>query len=242
LNQGEAAAIRAYGLRNPICIVPNGTDLPSETPEPRSLENPFPAGRKVLLYLGRIHPKKNLVNLLQAWSLFQKSLTDGLEKDEWSLAIVGWDQGGHQEELRRCADELELNASVIFFGPQFGPQKAACYRYCDAFVLPSLSEGLPIVVLDAWANAKPVLMTAKCNLPDGFSFGAAMEIGAMPQNIAHGIKTLCEMSCDDRRIMGQCGRALVEQCYSWPQIARQMRDVYHWILNGGSAPTHLEFI
>ena len=240
LNRAEAAAIRAYGLRNPICIVPNGTDLPDETTGDWSSPSPFPAGRKVLLYLGRIHPKKNLVNLLRAWSLAQKSMPSGARGNDWLLAIAGWDQGGYEAELRRCAAELELEESVAFLGPQFGAQKAACYRHCDAFVLPSLSEGLPIVVLDAWSYAKPVLMTAECNLPEGFSQGAAIAIGTAAEDVALGLGALLEMSAQQRQTMGQCGRALVEQRYSWPQIARQMGEVYDWMLQGNSAPPHVE--
>ena len=236
----EDAAIRAYGLRNPICIVPNGTDLPDETADDCSLQSPFPAGRRVLLYLGRIHPKKNLVNLLRAWSLAQKTMPSGARGNEWLLAIVGWDQGGYEAELRRCAAELELGESVAFLGPQFGAQKAACYRHCDAFVLPSLSEGLPIVVLDAWSYAKPVLMTAECNLPEGFSQGAAIAIGAAAEDVARGIGALVEMSAQQRQTMGQCGRALVEQRYAWPQIARQMGEVYDWMLQGNSPPSYVK--
>ena len=240
LNEAEAEAVRRYGLRNPICIVPNGTDLPDETSENCESQSPFPAGRKILLYLGRIHPKKNLLNLLHAWSLARNSSQNGAPSEEWTLAIAGWDQGGYEAELRRCVQELELHDSVTFLGPLFGAQKAAVYRHCDAFVLPSLSEGLPIVVLDAWAYGKPVLMTAACNLPDGFSKGAAIEIGAAPAEIAQGIRALREMSCQERQTMGQHGRALVKQSYSWPQVARQMREVYDWMLDGSSAPAHVE--
>ncbi len=240
LNQAEAAAIRAYGLRNPICIVPNGTDLPDETSLSCAAESPFPAGRKVLLYLGRLHPKKNLMNLLLAWSQIQKASSGGLRDNQWLLAIAGWDQSGYQSELQRCALELDLSDTVIFLGPQFGAQQTACYRHCDAFVLPSLSEGLPLVVLEAWSFAKPVLMTSMCNLPEGFSQSAAIEIGVAPEEIARGIAALQAMSDRERQTIGQSGRTLVESRYSWPQIAQQMDEVYDWLLKGNPAPGHVQ--
>jgi glycosyltransferase involved in cell wall biosynthesis len=99
-----------------------------------------------------------------------------------------------------------------------------------------LSEGLPITVLEAWASAKPVLMTRECNLPEGFAAGAALQIGTGPKEIAAGLKELIEMSDDDRRAVGDRGRTLVATKFSWPRIGEQMRSVYEWILGGGTTP------
>jgi len=54
------------------------------------------------------------------------------------------------------SEDCGIQDSVVFLGPQFGENKSACYRNCDAFILPSFSEGLPMVVLEAWAYGKPV--------------------------------------------------------------------------------------
>ena len=105
--------------------------------------------RKVLLYLGRLHPKKNLANLIRAWNDSQR-----WRSDSWVLAIAGWDQGGYERELKRIA----ASPSVVFLGPQFGAAKSECYRAFDAFILPSLSEGLPLPVMEAWAYAQPLLL------------------------------------------------------------------------------------
>jgi len=102
--------------------------------------------------------------------------------------------------------------------------------------MPSLSEGLPMTVLEAWAYAKPVLMTPECNLPEGFDAGAALQIGTGPEEIAAGLKQVIEMSDDDRRAMGARGRTLVATKFSWPQIGEQMRAVYEWLLGGGATP------
>jgi glycosyltransferase involved in cell wall biosynthesis len=232
----EAESIRAYGLRNPVCIVPNGVDLPTVSAE--SLPSPFPPGRKVLLYLGRLHPKKGLSDLLVAWKA-----TEGLRSTEWSLAIAGWDQVGHEAELKRQATQLEIpwsegnaeGASLLFLGPTFGDAKAAVYAHSDAFILPSLSEGLPMVVLEAWAYAKPVLMTPECNLPEGFAAQAALRIES-GKGIGLGLHRLFEMSSDERQAMGQRGLALVNDRFLWPKITGEMRSVYDWTLGGGPKP------
>jgi glycosyltransferase involved in cell wall biosynthesis len=223
VSEGEARSIRSYGLGNPICVIPNGIDLPdlSESNAKTQSEN-----RKTLLYLGRLHPKKNISNLIRAWNEIFNS--QGGSGSRWVLAIAGWDQGGYESELKRTA----TGASVVFLGSRFGAEKSECYRTCDAFILPSLSEGLPMTVLEAWAYAKPVLMTPECNLPEGFLANAALRIGPSPEEIAAGLRQLAAMSDEDGRAMGARGRDLVGKKFSWPQIGEQMRAVYEWVLGG----------
>jgi poly(glycerol-phosphate) alpha-glucosyltransferase len=212
----------------------------------------FADDRKILLYLGRLHPKKNLANLLRAWK--QRLDSHPSMTENWVLAVAGWHQAGHERMLKHLADELDLpfldasdprsvgttattgSTSVAFLGPRFGADKSECYRACDAFILPSFSEGLPMTVLEAWAHAKPVLMTPECNLPEGFAAGAALQIGTGPEEIATGLKQLTEMTNDGRIAMGDRGRTLVSTKFSWHQIGEHMRSVYEWVLGGGATP------
>jgi len=240
----EATSIRAYGLKNPVCIIPNGIDLPSVVTGHESVpaDSLFPPGRKVALYLGRLHAKKGLVNLLEAWSRVQ-----GTQSKEWVLAIAGWDQGGHEAQLKQQATDLGIQwgsapsrsssgDSALFLGPQFGAAKASCYRNCDAFILPSFSEGLPMVVLEAWAHGKPVLITPECNLPEGFAAHAALRMEPTVDSITKGLRQLFEMSIEERQMMGKCGLALVKDRFTWPKVATEMMSVYEWMLGGGSKP------
>jgi glycosyltransferase involved in cell wall biosynthesis len=227
LSEAEARSIRRYRLQNPICVVPNGVDLPELTASDVKTQ---PANQKTLLYLGRLHPKKNLANLIRAWNEMFNSQRPN--SDSWVLAIAGWDQGGYERELKGIAS----GDSVLFLGPRFGAEKSECYRTCDAFILPSLSEGLPMSVLEAWSYAKPVLMTAECNLPEGFSAKAALRIGSNTNEIAAGLKQLVETGDDDRVAMGTRGRTLVATKFSWPEIGEQMRAVYDWVVGDGAVP------
>jgi poly(glycerol-phosphate) alpha-glucosyltransferase len=225
----EAASMRAYGLTNPIAIIPNGIDLPSETPiAPRPAF--FPRDKKILLYLGRLHPKKGLAPLLAAWHQARA------ERQDWLLVIAGWDQAGHQAELQRQAFALGLGDSVLFPGPQFGSAKDAVFAHGDAFVLPSLSEGLPMVVLEAWAHAKPVLMTPACNLPEGFAHQAALRADPTEESLATALRELFALPPSELRALGQNGRALVGKRFAWPQLAAELAAVYGWILGTGSRP------
>jgi poly(glycerol-phosphate) alpha-glucosyltransferase len=260
LCEAEAQSIRAYGMTNPICVIPNGVDLPpvaaettdhgQQTTGPQSQGSAAFAeataakvvsgqwlelsGRKILLYLGRLHPKKNVANLIRAWKQTVDS-RPSMQRD-WVLAIAGWDESKYEDELKKLASDYGLTAGVAFLGALFGKEKDAAYRVCDAFILPSLSEGLPMTVLEAWAYAKPVLMTPECNLPEGFAASAALQIASTPEQIAGGLKQLTEMSDQERQAMGRRGRRLVETKFSWSQIGEQMRSVYQWVLGHRAMP------
>jgi len=285
LCESEANAIRAFGLNNPIAIIPNGIDLPVLTsanilkPQigkaPWSDLCPPASGKNVLLFLSRVHPKKGLINLIEAWAMVnRKSLIANRQSKEWVLALAGWDQGGHENELKSLATELAIPwadiratqstssphrdkregqgeasnvvsdfrslfagaASLLFLGPQFNEGKQACYANCDAFILPSVSEGLPMVVLEAWAYGKPVVMTPECNLPEGFAENAAIRIESNVESIAHGLDQLFRSPSSDLSSMGTNGRQLVGERFAWPKIAREMKSVYDWILGSGCKP------
>jgi poly(glycerol-phosphate) alpha-glucosyltransferase len=241
----EADSMRALGLRNPICIIPNGIDLPKTVNgfDKRLIESKRPRPKE-LLYLGRLHPKKGLVNLLKAWALVRQIRPE--QSDEWLLKIAGWDQDGHQNQLKRLASYLNIQFAeagdgaqshyLRFEGPLFGKDKENAYQSCDAFILPSFSEGLPIAVLEAWAHAKPVLMTPECNLPEGFTAQAALRVESNAESIAGGLKTLFDMSDADLRAMGACGLDLVRKFFHWPTLAAEMKAVYDWVLGHKSKP------
>jgi poly(glycerol-phosphate) alpha-glucosyltransferase len=125
---------------------------------------------------------------------------------------------------------------VAFLGPQYDAHKAACYRHCDAFVLPSFSEGLPMVVLEAWAYGKPVLMTRECNLPQGFARGAAIRLETSAACITEGIHEIITRTPAEREAIGQRGLALVKEEFSWPSVAQKMLAVQRWVARGGPAP------
>ena len=172
-SKAEVPAVRAFGLSNPIAVIPNGADLPhhgNRLPRPAWLPDD---GRRTLLFLGRIHPKKGIRETLQAWALLSSQETSILK--QWRLVIAGWDDGGHIKSLIEHAQSLGLR-DVIFPGPLFAGEKLATFAHADAFILASHSEGLPMAVLEAWSYSLPVFMTHECNLPEGFDEGAAIKI------------------------------------------------------------------
>jgi glycosyltransferase involved in cell wall biosynthesis len=245
VSHSEHNSMRAIGLKNPIALVPNGIDVPDLTADSKTKANT----RKSLLFLGRIHPKKGLVNALKAWTAMNRKTTQ-----EWQFVIAGWDQAGHLDELKDlCRDSkvpyscpnledylAEPNpseeASVLFVGPAFGIQKDLLLRRASGFILPSFSEGMPMSVLEAWAYRLPVIMTEHCNIPEGFSANAAIRISTEAADISRGMAELMAATPEERDKMGSAGRFLVQERFTWPRIAEQMSSVYRWIHGSGDKP------
>lgn len=233
LNAAETEAVRDYGLRNPICVLPNGVELPSEVaasgPE---WAHDLPGDARVLLYLGRLHPKKGLVGLLRSWSLVRQREC----ARNWYLVLAGWNEVGHRCDLEKLVRELEIDASVKFVGPQYDSDKARSFSRADAFVLPSFSEGSPMTVLEAWANSLPVMMTKECNLAEGFRHGAAVEISHDHAEMADELAAIFSLPDTARAQMGLNGRTLVARDFAWPTIVERMCQVYRWLVEDASCP------
>jgi poly(glycerol-phosphate) alpha-glucosyltransferase len=231
----ELNDIRAFGLSNPVAIIPNGVEVPEPIAASPPWRDVLPAEGKKLLYVGRFHPKKGLANLLSAWQGLRRQspgATNG-----WSLVLAGWNQGGHEQQLKHCAKQLGIESDVYFAGPLFGDAKASAYANADGCVLPSLSEGLPMMVLEAWAYGKPVLMTHQCNLPEGFDVGAAIKAQPEKGSLTKGLSELLGASDADRIEMGRRGLELVKRKFTWSKVADDMYQVYRWLVGGGSSPS-----
>jgi len=238
----ELMAIREAGLRNPVCVIPNGVD-PGPV-EPGNLAAPLwrrqvPGRAAILLFLGRLAPQKGIPDLLRGFAIHRNG-PGGPTSPPWHLVIAGWGDPAYRDSLLRLATELGLDPVVHFVGPQFGDEKARSFAAADAFVLPSVSEGLPIAVLEAWAAQLPVLMTSRCNLDLGFEAGAALRIEPEPGSIAEGLRQLAALSSAQRRQIGERGAQLIVERFSWPSAARDMEAVYRWILGRGARPGSVE--
>jgi len=238
LCEAELKAIRKYGLRNPVCTIPNGVDIPEPDGEPPNWRPVVPRDKRIVLYLGRLHPKKGLDSLIRAWSVVQRQ--NSRRANEWTLVIAGWDQLGYESKLRQVVKESGVESSVHFVGPQFGVARVRSYYEADAFALPSLSEGLPMVVLEAWACKVPVIFTPACNLENWVTKGAALSCNPTAGDLAGGLSRLFEMSDAERASMGMCGYELTRDVFTWPKIARQFMEVYEWQLGGGAAPEFVD--
>jgi glycosyltransferase involved in cell wall biosynthesis len=220
----EAEEIRAAGVRAPIVVVPNGVDLP-QLAGSRRIED----GRtRRFLFLSRIHPKKGLESLIEAWALARPA--------GWELVIAGPDERGYRAAIERRAHALGPEAAIRFLGPVPDAEKWDLYGTADVFVLPTSSENFGVVVAEALACGVPVITTRAAPwsaLPE-HRCGWWTELGAEP--LAAAIREAAGIGDDERRAMGARGRRLVEERFGWPAIARRMLAVYRWLAGDADAP------
>jgi poly(glycerol-phosphate) alpha-glucosyltransferase len=164
-----------------------------------------------------------------------------MEEAGWRLALVGWDDDGYAATCVAQIRALNLERTCRWFGPALGEDKASALANCDAFILPSFSEGLPMAVLEAWSYRKPVFMTAACNLPEGFAAGAAIEIATNPEILAERLVQSLEGSGAAASLvaMGAAGYELVRTRFNWDRVAVQFTGLYEWASGMGERPEFL---
>ena len=108
-SEKEYDEIRAIGLLNPVAVIPNGIDVP-ELDKSNQCE-------RMIISLGRIHPKKGLDRLVRAWAALESSFPP------WRLRIVGPDELGYTKKLKQLAKEHGLTW-LSFEGPLYGSEQA----------------------------------------------------------------------------------------------------------------------
>jgi glycosyltransferase involved in cell wall biosynthesis len=139
-----------------------GTARPTGDPEVevREFYNRYPKLRdkKLLLFMGRIHPKKGCDLLIDA---FAQTLSDD---PQWCLVIAGPDQIEWQAKLRQRAERLGIASRITWMGMVRGTVKWGALRAAEVFALPSHQENFGIVVAEALAAGTPVLISNKVNI------------------------------------------------------------------------------
>ena len=221
----EAMNLRKFFPDVPIAMIPLGIDLPPASPPPPKIS------QKTLLFLSRIHEKKGLLNLVEAWAQ--------LQPQNWQLVIAGPNEKGYQGIIEKRIEALKLTETISFPGEVVGDPKWELYRQADLFVLPTLSENFGIVVAEALACETPVITTkgAPWSELEAHRCGWWIDIGVTP--LVETLQQAMSLSDGERVEMGKRGRMLIESKYTWKQTTQQMLDVYQWILLGGKQPNSL---
>ena len=206
-----------------ISVIANQVEPPPHTAEHPPWWTPQLEGRELFLFFGRVHIKKGIIELLDAWDAL--SAKDPSFANGAALVIAGWNDG--VEALRaRIASVAARHGNVIFAGPQFGDARWSSFDAARFFILPSKSEGQPMAVLEAWASGVPAIITEECNLAIGFESGAALKTGTNEAAIIVSLKSAYAMSEDEHAAMSRAGRGLVDEYFSRHVLQSAMAAFY----------------
>ena len=234
-----------------IVVAPNGVEVPEKIPGREVVEARFPElkGRKWVLFMSRIHPKKGLDVLLEAWRQQQRDgrlrlrlrLRDGQEvEQEAVLVIAGADLVGYGEEVKRMIREKGLEGAVVMTGHVDGEVREALLGHAEFMVLPSHSENFGLVVAESLAAGRPALTTV------GTPWGAArseikMKIkikenmnleerkcGVICEvtDLKRGLERMLQFSDKEREEMGARGREWMREEFSWEAGAERLIAAY----------------
>lgn len=199
---------RESGRTNSVVIANAG---PEAGPLPDAPRGPQ------LVFIGRIHPKKNLPALVEAWRRARRP--DGAR-----LTLAGWGDAADVAALRAVV--ADAGPSVEFVGPVYGAAKQALLDSARFTVLPSHSEGLPMAMLESWAAGTPTIMTAECNLPAGFAAGAAIECGYDAGAIVPVLEAALQTDADDWLDMARAAHGLASGPFAPQTIAARWSEAY----------------
>jgi glycosyltransferase involved in cell wall biosynthesis len=215
-----------------VAVIPNGVAWPAEVPD-RSLRSRTDPAR--VLFLSRVHPKKNIAGLLRAWQLVCREPS----RDRWILQIAGHDEVGHTRAMSELAHSLGLASRVEFLGPVDERRRDAVLAGADVFVLPSFSENFGVVVAEALAQALPVIATHGTPWSSLAERGCGWWIPPAPDALARALAEAMDLAPAARHAMGLAGRAFARETFAWAPIGAATLALYAWLLGRGPRPGHV---
>lgn len=217
----ECRSVTALMPDMPVVEIGNGLDLPAK--EALAFSGAGQQGEsRQALFLGRIHPVKGLPLLLRAWRLAAPK--------GWRLVLAGPDEAGHRQLLEEEIERSGLASVVSFAGPLAGHAKEQLFTSSQLFVLPSHSESFGMAVGEALAHGLPVLTTTNVPWPLLEVLSCGWRVAGSVEAIAAALTEATGCTSERLAQMGQRGRELIVDQYSWSKIAERFIDLYSGLL------------
>mgnify|MGYP005834592675 CR=1 FL=1 len=226
----EMEYVRTFGYKGTVAVIPNPANLPDYLEEMTSeklnvLGCSLP---RKLGFLGRLHPRKKVENLLYGMSKLHRSL-------DCELLIMGKGDDKYEQFLRREVNRLGLK-NVTFCGFVSGRKKYEQLAQLSCLFVPSDFENFGMIVTEALSVGTPVMASLGTPWEELNTEGCGWWIDRSPENIARVMRDVLEMSTEDLLDMGQKGRQLVLRKYTATEVAHKMAQLYSWIINDGRKP------
>lgn len=227
----EAKHIRDLGIEVPIAVIPNGIDISEYSCRDLAY---ITSVKKQIIFLSRIHQKKGIELLIQAWERINEKYP------EWSIVIAG---NGDESYIRSLAEIIEskpIRKSMKIVPPVFGIKKIQLYYESSIFILPTYSENFGMVIAEAMSCGVPVITTNGTPWQElnGLEIGWCIDLNvdnltkALSEAINLGQKALFEM--------GQKASSYIKNNYQYTQVAKKNIAVYDWIITHGEKPKYIE--
>jgi len=219
----EVRELAAAGVApQKIVLRRNGVESPAAWP----LRGKFrasldiPEQARLILFLGRLSPKKSPELLLQAFG----NLPERIGEHTLILVFAGPDENSMQQHLTTTASRLGISARVKFSGPLYGDDKWAAYRDADVFVLPSLNENFGNTAAEAVAAATPVVVTEQCGIAPLLKDVAGLVAAHDATSIANALELLLRDPQLHAKFVSGC--AELTSRLNWEEPVSQMETLY----------------
>jgi glycosyltransferase involved in cell wall biosynthesis len=224
----EADHIRKLQLNSPMVVIPNGIHRQSfeSLPSTDLFYQHFShtQGQTLILFLGRIDPKKGLDLLAPAFAQVQAQFPN------IHLIVAGPDNTGFLPTAQAYFADAGCASAVTFTGMLSGELKQAALSSANIYVAPSYSEGFSMSVLEGMASGLPCVITDGCNFPEAATAQAAHVVAIDSKSIAYALLT-CLQDPISAKAMGDRARTFIFENYTWDKIAGNLVQVYQAIVN-----------
>jgi len=230
LASSEAQRVQNLGLTQTVTI-PNGIHIQEyqSLPEPDIFYQQFPQTRDqtIILFLGRIDPKKGLDLLAPAFAKVHQNFP------HTHLVIAGPDSINFLPTAEKYFTDAACRDAVTFTGMLTGDLKLAALAAADLYVAPSYSEGFSMSVLEGMASGLPCIITTGCNFPEAAAAKVAHVVNIDVESIADALIG-CLKNPEQAKKMGIKARQFIFDNYTWDIAAKKLVKVYQRIINNSS--------
>ncbi|MGD0423867.1 MAG: glycosyltransferase family 4 protein [Candidatus Bathyarchaeia archaeon] len=213
--------------REKMSVIYNGVDLCEFNPgvSRKRIRTKFSMQEKpVILTVGTATIRKGLPYLIQSMAEVVTRIPDAM------LIVVGSRKYEHQMQL--LTQDLGIQQHVIFAGPVERDELPFYYAASDVVAVPSISEGFPIVVLEALASGRPVVASRVGGIPEAVQTGTT-GILFEPGNVDQLTRALVHLLSDSslRSKMSREARKVAELRYDWKKVALQYLAEFKSVMN-----------
>ncbi len=174
---------------------------------------------EMVLFVGRLAPEKDIPTLLRAVPLLAQ------RRPGVRVVIVG--QGQENARLHKMASEMGLAERVVFAGRVGSEELPSYFRACDVFVLPSIYEGIPTVLVEAAASGKPVVSTRTRNVEDVVQDGQTGYIVPVrdPPSLAEALARVLADPAHAAQ-MGEAGHEWVQTHFAPEKVMADLQSMW----------------